>query len=84
MAIVARHDVRDLPHKRAPLAWQRAGRQFTASGYGRRIPSEIMVQIPGSPRWRRVYVCCYSNAGTSYVESGPDKDWIVIYGSVEG
>jgi hypothetical protein len=82
VAIIARYDVKDLAHKRAPLAWQKAGRQFTASGYGGRIPSEIMVKIPGSPRWRRVYVACYSNSGTAYVESG--ADWIVINGSVEG
>lgn len=36
-----------------------------------------------APRWRRVFVCIFSNAGTAYVE-GPKKpeggrrEWIVI------
>ena len=70
--IVAEHALADLPHRITPVAYGR-----TASGYGRRIPTSRMVQIPGSPRWRRVYCCCYSNAGTCYVTRG--KDWIVIF-----
>lgn len=74
--IIATHNIEDLPNKREPLWWHKQGLSFTRSGYGRRIPTERMVQIPGSPRWRRVYCCCYSNSGTCYVERG--KDWIVI------
>jgi hypothetical protein len=57
-----------VPVKVAPLWWQEKGLTYTRSGYGRRIPTAYMVQLPGSPRWRRVYVCVYSNAGTCYVE----------------
>lgn len=71
-----------LPTQRRPLWWQLQGLQYTASGYGRRIPTEWMVQLPGSPRWRRVYVCCFSNSGTAYVDGprGADgkREWIVI------
>lgn len=72
-----------VPTKLAPLWWQEKGLQYTASGYGRRIPTAYMVQIPGSPRWRRVYCCCFSNAGTCYVDgprdaTGKRGPWIVI------
>ena len=67
----------ELEHKSEPLWWQLKGLSFTQSGYGRRIPTHHMVKLPGSPRWRRVYCCIYSNAGTCYV---PDKygNWTVI------
>lgn len=72
-----------VPTRYAPLWWHKRGLQYTASGYGRRIPTAYMVQIPGSLRWRRVYCCRYSNAGTCYVE-GPrneqtgKREWIVV------
>lgn len=78
MTIVARSDIGDLPHKQAPLAHHKLGLQWTRSGYGKRIPSTWMVQLPDSPRWRRVYVCCYSNSGTAYVEV--PGGWHVITG----
>ena len=80
--------------KIAPLWWQEQGLSYTASGYGRRIPTRYMVQLPGSPRWRRVYCAIWSNAGTCYVEdtSQPKRipeggkvaryPWIVISGSL--
>ena len=54
-----------VPCKESVLPWQARGSSYTASGYGRRIPSPYMVQWQG--RWRRVYVCCYGNAGTAYI-----------------
>jgi len=66
----------DLESKEQPLWWQKQGLSYTASGYGSRIPTSKMVRLPGEARWRRVYCCCYSNAGTCYVLQG--KDWIVI------
>jgi len=50
-----------------PLWWQVAGLSFTASGYGKRIPTQYMVRFPGERRWRRVYCCVFSNAGTCFV-----------------
>lgn len=77
MAITASHNLTDLEHKEAPLWWHLKGLQFSASGYGSRIPTRHMVKLPGSPRWRRVYCCIWSNAGTCYVA---DKagNWTVI------
>ena len=76
MKIIARYYLDELEHKVKPLWWQERGLMYTATGYGRKIPTDKMVKIPGSPRWRRVYCCIFSNAGTCYVTSG--KDWIVI------
>lgn len=45
-----------------PAPWNDGRR---ADGYGRRIASGWAVWYGG--RWRRVYVCCYSNAGTAYL-----------------
>lgn len=51
--------------KDAPLWWHKQGLSYTASGYGKRIPSRTMVRFNG--KWRRVYVCCFSNSGTAYI-----------------
>lgn len=67
-----------------PLWWQVRGLSYTASGYGRRIPTTRMIQLPGSPVWRRVYCCIYSNSGTCYVDgprdplTGKRGPWITI------
>lgn len=58
-----------------PLPWQLAGKSYTASGYGRKIPSRLQVRYQG--RWRRVYVCIFSNSGTAYITAG--QDWIVVF-----
>lgn len=75
MTIVGRSDISDLEHKE-DFSNVLIGRD----GYGsRRHPSRWMVKLPGNPAWRRVYVCCISNAGTAYVEIG--KNWHIIEGS---
>lgn len=51
--------------KDAPLWWQERGLSFTASGYGKRIPTRQMVKFNG--KWRRVYCCIFSNIGTCYI-----------------
>lgn len=73
VGIVARTPLSQLVRKRAPL---RARAPVT--GYGGRIPTEWLVQLPGSRRWRRVYCACFSNTETCYVEVGPEKNWHVI------
>lgn len=50
-----------------PLWFHRQGLSETASGYGRRLRSTRMIRLAGEQRWRRVYVICYSNAGSAYV-----------------
>lgn len=37
-----------------------------ASGYGRKIPTRYRVRTIDQ-KWRRVYVVCFSNVGTSYI-----------------
>lgn len=45
----------------------------TRDGYGRNLPTEYEVLIEGSRHWRRVFVACFSNAGTAYVKVGKDR-----------
>ena len=47
--------------ERQPLDWQKAGLQFTASGYGSKIPTELVVRCADG-RKRRVYATCFSNS----------------------
>ena len=55
----------DLETKEKPLWWQERGLMYTATGYGRKIPTSKMVKYKG--RWRRVYCCIFSNSGTCYI-----------------
>lgn len=48
-----------------PLWWQSQGLQYTASGYGRKIPTRNKIRHAG--RLKRVYCCIYSNIGTCYI-----------------
>ncbi len=74
--IIKRYDLSELESKEEPLWWQEKGLSYTRTGYGKKIPTSKMVKLPDSNRWRRVYCCVYSNAGTCYVES--KGGWIVI------
>jgi hypothetical protein len=74
--IIDHYSLSDLERKQVVLSWQAQGLQYTRSGYGKKIPTSWMIRLPGSPRWRRLYVCCYSNSGTAYVTVG--KDWVTI------
>jgi hypothetical protein len=65
--------------KESLLPWQRRNAFYTASGYGPRTPSPYMIKWEG--RWRRVYVACFSNAGTAYV--GPSNRWLATVGEIE-
>jgi hypothetical protein len=51
--------------KYAPMAHHLARLLYTATGYGKRIPTPTMVKYRG--KWRRVYCCIYSNVGTHYI-----------------
>lgn len=76
MSIIATHNIEDLEKRYAPLPHHKLGLSYTRTGYGKRIPTDTMVKLPGGSRWRRVYCCIFSNAGTTYVLQG--KDWVVI------
>ena len=47
------------------LYWQKLGLQYTASGYGKKIPTKYKVKI--NSKWHRVYCIIYSNIGTLYI-----------------
>lgn len=54
----------------APMRHHDAGLSWTASGYGRKIPTRYMLAHAdgrGSYRWHRVYVVRYGNAGSAYI-----------------
>jgi hypothetical protein len=79
-------DVDGVPTRaeRRPLWWHLAGKTYTASGYGKRIPTQHVVYLEG--RWRRVYCCIFSNAGTCYVEGPRDattgkRAWRIVSGA---
>ena len=61
--------------KESMTDWQRLGLSYTASGYGAKIPSSRMVRV--GKRWHRVYVTCYSNAGTAWIVL--NKQRVIIY-----
>jgi hypothetical protein len=51
-----------------PLWWQKQGLQYTASGYGSKIPTSKMLRI--GKRLYRVYCMIYANAGSCYIVKG--------------
>lgn len=61
-------------YKVKPLTWQIMGLQYTASGYGSKIPTQYMVRF--NDKWRRVYCIIYSNIGTLYI--GKLSDNLII------
>ena len=52
---------------------------YSASGYGRKIPTKYMVRLGN--RWRRVYICQTGNAGTAYI--GKPGSWSHIVEDVK-
>lgn len=72
-----RHSLAEIEHVEKPLWWQQLVLSYTASGYGKKIPTRHMIRLPGDPIWRRVYCYIYSNAGTCYVAKG-DGTWLAI------
>ena len=55
----------------APLWWQEQGLQYTASGYGSKIPTQYKAFVNG--KFRRVYCRIFSNIGTCFVMVGKEK-----------
>ena len=55
----------ELESKIQLLPWQLKGLSYTATGYGKRIPTIHMVKY--KDKWRRVYCCIFSNVGTCYI-----------------
>lgn len=68
------------PAARRPLWWHTAGKTYTTTGYGKRIPTELVVRV--NKRWRRVYCCVFSNSGTLYIDGARNeqgkREWMVV------
>ena len=56
------------PYERVerPLWWHKQGLQQTASGYGKKLTTSTCVKLADG-KLRRVYVTCYSNAGSAWI-----------------
>ena len=63
--------------KRNPMRHHKLGLSYTATGYGKRIPTEYMVRF--NDKWRRVYCLIYSNIGTLYIGKLSDNLIVDIY-----
>lgn len=48
------------------------------TGYGSKIPTQWLLQLDNK-RWYRVYVICYSNAGSSYIITKSGKVYLGAY-----
>jgi len=59
------------------LLWQKMGLQYTATGYGAKIPTRYMVRTIDQ-KWRRVYCAIFSNVGTCYVMHGKEKTIVEV------
>lgn len=46
---------------------------MNSSGYGRKIASQYKVQLAGEKIWRRVFVTCYSNCASLWIEVRGEK-----------
>lgn len=63
------HRTEEVQVKVAELPWQKAGKTYTATGYGERIATKFMVKVNNV--WRRVYYRSYSNACTLFIGKNP-------------
>ena len=66
-------------HLTVPVKATEQPRFHSATGYGRKIPTRYMVRLGN--RWRRVYACQISNAGTAYV--GKPGAWTHVVDSID-
>jgi hypothetical protein len=50
-----------------PLWHHTAGRNQTASGYGSRLVSSMVIRLIGERRQRRIYITQWSNSGMAWI-----------------
>ena len=60
-------DSSELEYKDEPLSCHVGGYGFTATGYGKHVPTRRKVSAFG--RWYRVYSTCYSNVASCYIKA---------------
>lgn len=51
--------------------------QYTATGYGSKIPTRYVVKF--NNRWRRVYSICFSNVSTEYIIINGERCTVNLY-----
>jgi len=76
MTILRTNPARVTDIEYAPLPHHVAGLQWTASGYGAKIPSRWRIRyrhMNDRLRWHRVYITQYSNAGTAWIAIGQKR-----------
>lgn len=73
-----RIDIKRSDLQYAPLQMHIQGLQQTASGYGKRLKTPY--KIWHNNKSYRVYCCCYSNAGTLYIEGVGGKIILDVIG----
>ena len=61
--------------KESPTWFHDKGLSETSSGYGLQLTSRYMVKVRN--KWRRVYICQISNAGTAYIGKPGAWEYIV-------
>jgi hypothetical protein len=70
MKTAIRHDGTEQELIEKPLDWQKRGLQYSATGYGAKIPTRY-VTTNANGKTVRVYATCYSNAASHwFIENG--------------
>jgi len=64
-------------YKEKLLPYQQTGLMYTASGYGKKIPTSYMIKY--NNRWHRVYSCIFSNSGTNYIIVKGERITVTLY-----
>ena len=67
----------EVESKENEMRHHRLGLQYTATGYGSKLPTRHMIRFDG--RWYRVYSICYSNVSTEYVLIDGEKVTVQTY-----
>lgn len=57
-----------------PTRWQKLGLRQTSSGYGKKLNSGLSIFFVG--KWRRIYVTCWSNAGSYWFMASGKKIFV--------
>ena len=68
----------EVEFKEKPLTHHLLGLQYTATGYGNKLPTVYMIRYEN--RFYRVYSLCYSNVSTEYVIIMGERVTVKTYG----
>ena len=77
---MARQPTKELETFDNPLWWQLRGLMYTATGYGKKIPTSYMVKH--NNRLKRVYMGIFSNIGSLYIKHNGHDVFVEDYFNV--